>query len=65
MFTAKELLDAFEKLASNTEPRMIFAGPIESAIFEATLRYQHRNWRRLKREINKAIREAKRESRGR
>ena len=38
----------------------ILAGPIAFAMFRAAHEFRGRNWRRIKREINKAARRAKR-----
>jgi hypothetical protein len=42
-----------------TDPKYIIVGPINYAMFEAYAKYGKRNWRRIKREVNKAIKRAK------
>lgn len=41
------------------EPKTIRVGPINSAIIAAYAKFEGRNWRRIKREVNKAIKRAK------
>lgn len=59
-----ELVDAFMRVgATKDKPEVILCGPAQYAMIQAYVEFQGRDRRRIKREVNKAARNARRESR--
>lgn len=46
-----------------SNPQYILAGATQSAMITAMVEFKGRNWRRIKREVNKAVRKARQRGR--
>lgn len=47
-------MDSIKAMDFGREPTFVMVAPTQYAIIQAHLKFQGRNWRRIKREVNKA-----------
>ncbi len=60
LITETQMLDLYRQAVAWPKSNEILVGPEQYATLNAFIDNQHRDWRRIKREVNKAARRARR-----